>query len=251
VPGQYTFGDDDLAAQRLALVAATFEIPSRRLLRAAIPAGAELVLDLGCGPGHSTRLIADVCSPRRVVGLEVSPRFVDLARSSTPAGAVAIEYDVTDVTAVPLPHAPADAVYVRLLLAHLPGAVHLVSQWRSQLRPGGVLVIDEIEDIEAPDGALRDYERLVVARVAREGGDMYAGRVLAPLGGELVEVMVDTAHAARMFRMNLTSWGPDAICVGLTDEVEVGELDRALADLEVRPRPPAVRWVLRQLVLGS
>jgi hypothetical protein len=47
---RYTFGDGDLAAQRLALVASVYEDSSRALLASAVPAGCDTVVDLGCGP---------------------------------------------------------------------------------------------------------------------------------------------------------------------------------------------------------
>ena len=156
------------------------------------------------------------------------------------------------MTRLPLPEAPVDVVYVRLLLAHLPDPPGLVERWRSQLRPGGVVTVDEVESIEAPPGVLRDYEDLVVALVAAEGGPMYAGPLLAPLGGECVEVLVDAAVAARMYGMNLTTWRGRALGLGLAS---AADLDRVAAGLgrlvdgQGGQRP--VRWVLRQLAVPA
>jgi SAM-dependent methyltransferase len=248
VAGKYTFGDSDLAAERMALVAEVFEPSSRALLDRGVPAGSGLALDLGCGPGHTTRLVADACRPRRTVGVDGSERYVELARATTPDPTVTFVQH--DVTRLPLPEAPADVVYARLLLAHLPDPPGLVERWCSQVRPGGVVVVDEVESIEAPPGVLREYEGLVVALVAAEGGPMYAGPLLAPLGGECVEVMVDAAVAARMYGMNLTTWGDRALGLGLAGS---DDLDRVAAGLERvadgRTRLAPVRWVLRQLVV--
>ena len=248
--GRYTFGDSDLAAQRMALVAEVFGASSRALLEHAVPPGGRTALDLGCGPGHSTRLVAEVCRPRRTLGVDGSERYVELARATTPDPAVGFVHH--DVTRLPLPEAPADVVYARLLLAHLPDPPGLVERWRSQLRPGGVVVVDEVESIEAPPGVLRDYEDLVVALVAAEGGPMYAGPLLAPLGGECVEVLVDAAVAARMYGMNLATWRDRALGLDLASP---DDLDRVAAGLErlagghgVRR---SVRWVLRQIVVPA
>lgn len=245
---RYTFGDTALAAERLALVAAVFEAPSRRLLRSAVPEGAAVV-DLGCGPGHSTRLIAATCRPRRVLGVDASEAYVDLARRLTDDARVA--FAVHDVTSVPLPGCPADAIYARLLLAHLPDPLRLVERWRSQLLPGGVLVLDELEAMEAPPGPLRSYEELVVEVVAQGGGAMYAGPMLASLGGRLVDMTVDAAVAARMYRMNLATWRAAAVSAGLADEAELDDLDDALASLVERPGRAGVRWVLHQSVIAA
>jgi trans-aconitate 2-methyltransferase len=248
---RYTFGDSDLAIARLGLVAEVFEAPSRALLAEAIPTGVDLALDLGCGPGHTTRLLARTCRPRRTVGVDASPRYVEAAAAVTAAGeGTDVEFVVHDVTATPLPGAPADAIYLRLLLAHLPDPLGLVSRWRTQLQPGGVLVVDEIEQMETPSGVLRDYEDVVVALVAAEGGLMAAGPVLAPLGGRLVELDVDSSTAARMFAINLTVWRDDAVARGLATSAQLDRVAAGLADLERTGRDRPVHWSLRQLVLG-
>lgn len=249
VSARYTFGDSDLAARRLAAVANVFEATSRTLLASSIPGGAPIVVDLGCGPGHTTRLLAQVARPRRVLGLDRSARFVELARELTDEPGVV--FAVHDATATPLPEAPVDALYARLLLAHLGEPLTLVERWMTQLRPGGLLVLDEVETIEAPRGVLRDYESVVASLVAAEGGSMYAGPLLAELGGRCVDVHVDTAVAARMYAMNLATWQDDVRARGLAGSAELDRIGEGLAALRSRPGAGSVRWVLRQVVLTA
>jgi SAM-dependent methyltransferase len=247
VSGRYTFGDGELAARRLALVAEVFAPTSRALLASSLPIGAALALDLGCGPGHTTRLLAQVSRPRRVLGLDSSARFVELARDLTNGPGVG--FAVHDATAMPLPEAPVEAIYARLLLAHLPDPLALVEGWTTQLRGGGVLVLDEVEAIEAPPGVLRDYESLVAGLVAAEGGSMYAGPLLAALGGRCVDLHVDTATAADMYAMNLATWRDDARDRGLAGPADLDRIGAGLAALRSRPGAGSVRWVLRQITL--
>ena len=249
VSTRYTFGDNELAARRLAVVAEVFEATSRTLLASSIRDGAPIVLDLGCGPGYTTRLLVQVSRPQRVLGLDRSARFVDLARELTAEPSV--EFAVHDATEMPLPAAPVDALYARLLLAHLPDPLALVERWITQLRPGGVLVLDEVEAIEAPPGVLRDYESLVAGLVAAEGGSMYAGPLLEPLGGRCVEVHVDTAVAAGMYAMNLATWRDDARQRGLAGPDDLDRIREGLAALRSRPGAGSVRWLLRQVVLTA
>ena len=245
--GRYTFGDSDLALRRMAIAAEVFEPTSRALLASAVTPGVGTALDLGCGAGHSTRLVAEVARPDATVGVDGSERAVAAARAATPDPAV--RYVHADVAAVPLPGAPADLVYARLLLAHLPDPLAVAERWLTQLSPGGVLVLDEVEVIDPPPGVLRDYEELVVAVVATQGAAMYAGPLLAPLGGRCVDVDVDTSVAARMFGMNLVTWRDTALSHGISDGPHLHRVAAGLAALvDAGPGRSTVRWVLRQVV---
>jgi SAM-dependent methyltransferase len=248
--GRYTFGDGDVAAERLALVASIFDPITEPFLAASVPPGADLALDLGCGPGYTTRLLATTCRPRRTVGLERSEHFAGVAAALHSQPGV-VDFAVADVTAVPLPGAPADVILARLLLAHLPDPLELVDRWRSQLRPGGVLALDEIESLTPPPGPLKRYEELVVELVAAEGGVMCAGPLLADLGGTCPEVDVDSATAAHMFGMNLITWRTEALSRGLADDAELDRLADDLAGLAASPPDGAVHWVLRQIAVPA
>jgi SAM-dependent methyltransferase len=248
--GRYSFGDSDLAVRRLRLVAEVFEPTSRALLSEAIPDEPDTALDLGCGPGHTTRLLAEVARPHATLGLDGSERYVETARATTDHPAVS--YACHDVTQVPLPAAPADVIYARLLLAHLPDPLAMAEQWRGQLAAGGVLVLEEVEAIDPPAGVLEDYEDLVVKVVAARGGGMYAGPRLAGLGGTCIDLDVDTALAARMFGLNLATWSDDARSRGLAGRAELHRLAEGLASLvEAGPGQGTVRWVIRQLAVPA
>ena len=82
----YTFGDTEQASRRLRLLASVYEPESRALLGAVAEFRAKrsigLAIDLGCGPGWSTRLINEVLAPDRTVGLDSSERYVAEARAN-------------------------------------------------------------------------------------------------------------------------------------------------------------------------
>src|SRR4051794_17612598 len=69
---RYAYGDSDLAAERLALVATVFEPTSREFVQAAAPRSPALAVDLGCGPGHTTRLLHEATGAARTLGLDAS-----------------------------------------------------------------------------------------------------------------------------------------------------------------------------------
>ena len=129
----YTYGSDPLAVQRLELVARAYEPVSRPFLAGQAAVRPGVALDLGCGPGFSTRLIADVCTPVDLIGVDSSDEFLAVARAAVPGA----RFLLGDVTAEPLPGAPADLVYARLVLAHLPDPLATADAWRACLRRAG------------------------------------------------------------------------------------------------------------------
>jgi len=252
---QYTFGDTPLAAERLRLVARVYAESSRAFLEASAPNRPHSAVDVGCGPGVSTRLVAEVTGATRTIGLDASDAFVRLAAVDAPPG---MEFARHDATELPLPGAPADLVYCRLLLAHLPDPAAVVRDWVTQLTPTGRLLLDEIEWMEIRHPVFAAYEEVVLDLVGSRGAPMYAGPLLDPLregpgwrqaGSEVRVVPVATADAARMFAMNVVTWRDDP---HVREHHEAAHIRRIGTDLEALTLSPATReitWGMRQIVL--
>ena len=136
----YAFGDTDVEAARLALVTEVFGPTSEELLTQAVEHPPVLAYDLGCGPGHTTRLVARATGAALTVGQERSAAHLARARAGAPKGARFVTWDVAEL---PFPTGPADLVYARLLLAHLEDPVAVALSWTTQLNVGGLLVVDE------------------------------------------------------------------------------------------------------------
>lgn len=275
----YTFGDSATEARRLRLVQEVFGPPSVSLLKAAVTSEPSLAYDLGCGPGHTARMVAATTGAAAVVGLDRSEAQVARAigppaEPSGPVGAGAgagagaragtrpdggiVRFLPWDVTDLPFPCGPADLLYARLLLAHLPGPVGAARSWATQLNDGGVLVIDEIEWIRTTNPVLRAHLDLVTARVASTGAVMCAGALLGELGAgpelhelvaTVVELPVATASAAAMFSLSLEAWGDDAVTAGLCGAGEIAQLRAAMAELTRSPATGEIAWGLHHAAL--
>lgn len=214
----YAFGETPTAAARLVLLARTFEEPSRSFVRAALEEvrpSVELAADLGCGPGLTTQLLVSVAAPTRAAGLDTSAAFLEQART---LGVPGTSWHHHDVTEAPFPTGPVDLVYARYLLAHLARPESVLGTWLSQLRPGGLLLVEEDEWIAAPSPALARYLELAASLVAHHGGDLYLGRRLGgsaglgryrPVFGRLYRHRVPVPVAARLFAMNFATWRHD------------------------------------------
>ncbi len=207
---RYTYGDTDVAAERLRLLAEVFGPTTRAFLRRAELENPRLALDLGCGPGHTTRLVAETLRPTRTVGLDRSEAFVERAKVGAPSG---IEFFRHDVTVVPFPTGDADLIHCRLLLAHLPDPVEVVFRWSCELTIGGLLLLDELEEVSSKEPAVEAYLREVAEPVvARQGASLIAGPLLhamadpptsARLADDVVTFSPPAAASARIFSMNL------------------------------------------------
>jgi trans-aconitate 2-methyltransferase len=251
-PGPYAFGDTDIAARRLELLDQVFGPSSRSMLADFVTSPAALAYDLGCGPGHTTAMVAQLSKAARTVGLDNSPLHIGRARGSAVGP---VEFAVHDVTTLPFPAGPADLIYCRMLLAHLPDPVSVVLSWVSQLTGSGVVLVDEIEWIRTSHPVLRTHLRLAEALVAVSGARMQAGPLLAGLVAapglrtsrlRIAEVPVPTALAARLFSMNIAAWADRPVQLGLCTATELRDLASAMSVLTTSPAAGEITWGMHQ-----
>lgn len=245
---RYAYGDSAFAGDRLDLVARVFEPTSRRFLERAAPLRPGLALDLGCGPGNTTRLVADALRPERTVGLDRSGPFLDRARRGAPPR---VEFMEHDVFVTPFPIGPADVIFARLLLAHLPDRPEVAARWTTQLAPGGVLLLDEIEELQTDEPAFQEYLPIAIEVVERSGGRLLAGPELGarsePPGtqriwDDVVVLDVTAAQVAPIFVMNLQV---------LAERGEIEPRPRLERDLEAIAERGggSIEWRIRQIAL--
>src|SRR5262245_27231708 len=97
------------------------------------------MLDLGCGQGKPTRLLAEVCQPVECVGLEYDANLVDYAqtRTNNPPG---VHFQQGDATKLTFDDASFDLVFCRYLLIHMADPVQVIREMLRVVRPGGCAV---------------------------------------------------------------------------------------------------------------
>ena len=247
---QYAFRDTDLARQRLELVADVFAAPSTAFLQQEVGFRPQLALDLGCGPGRTTHLLAGVTDAQLVVGMDISEAFLGVARRRP-----SIAFVRADITSSLPVHMP-DLIYCRLLLAHLPEPQDVIGTWVQQLRPGGLLLLDEVEWIHTDNPGLAVYEQIVTAMVGSRGAHISVGPYITGLGGEgwgprsdtLCRYDVTTADAARMYAMNLATWRHDPFVVDTYETATIDDLAAGLNELTRSSATHEIEWGLRQVV---
>lgn len=114
--------------------------PAERWLLSAIPDGARTGLDAGCGDGRITRAAA--ARGLRMLGIDVSPGMVTLARSRTRTEAPVV-FQTADILTADLEAGTFDVVISINLVHHLPFDAAL-SRLARLVAPGGRLLIQDV-----------------------------------------------------------------------------------------------------------
>jgi predicted TPR repeat methyltransferase len=117
---------------------------------AAIAAGPAEVLELGCGPGNITRYLLDHRPELRILGTDLAPNMLELAREHNPAATFQL-LDARDMLSLDRRF---DAIMCGFCLPYLtPGeTTALIGDAAALLRPGGVLYLSTMEDDPAKSG---------------------------------------------------------------------------------------------------
>ena len=252
----YAFGDSDLAARRLALVAETFADTSAAFMRESVTTRPQLAADLGCGPGYTTHLLADTLKPEHTVGLDNSENFLANIRTTAYDN---VSFHLHDITTAPFPEAPFDLIFSRLVLTHLQDPMAAIDLWTDQLRPGGLLLLEEVESIHTKIPALVTYLDIQQAMLAQQSNELYIGPRLDALtashklhrrSSNVRTLQVPADRAAAMFHMNLTVWRHNDFVLQTYAPATLDALEQGLhAMTQVHRNTSTVEWRLRQIVI--
>lgn len=230
----YSFGDSDLAARRLQLLAEVFAPSTREFLTQLVGQRPRNVLDLGCGPGCTTHLLAEIFPDARIRGLDNSSSFIEIAQRTRTERVSFITGDATRL----LSGEKYDLIYCRYLLTHVVDVGAAVACWSRQLSLAGNLAIEENDWIHTERRAFAKYVEIVEAMLADQGQQLYIGAKLDSLRGSLdihssecVPVVVNDRDTARMFSMNLESWRNRPFILERYASSEIERLHRELESL--------------------
>lgn len=141
------------------MVPAIFSRWSADLIEAARVQPGQRALDVACGTGAVTRLLADRVGPGgRVTGLDLNPGMLAAAR--TAAARPNVEWLEGSAVSIPLPDAGFDAVVCQQGLQFFPDKPAALREMRRVVKPGGRLALACWRSIEHSPGYLALQEAL-------------------------------------------------------------------------------------------
>lgn len=121
------------------------------LLESADLRAGERVLDLACGTGLIARLAAERVGPTgTVVGVDVAPDMIEVARSVPVPEGTSVEWHEADAASLPLPDDSFDVVLCQMGLMFVEDKGAALSEIRRVLAPGGRLALNTPGTIQRP-----------------------------------------------------------------------------------------------------
>jgi len=94
-------------------------------------------LDIGCGEGHNTRILAQ--RGARVLGVDIAGTFVRHAQEEERRAPLGIEYAIADACALPSPANTFDFATAFMSLMDVPTPGRAIAEAERVLKPGGFL----------------------------------------------------------------------------------------------------------------
>jgi SAM-dependent methyltransferase len=201
-------------------------------------------------------MLAEAARAGRTCGLDASAEFIRFAEQHV-SGCDFVRHDIT-VTPFPV---SGDLMYCRFVLAHLKDPVSLVNRWAEMLLPGGLMIAEEIDDIDTGGDAVIDrYLEVNRGLVASQGARLYAGEELSRgdydasvVINEPYDLRVSKADAAAMFHPNTVSiWEKEDYVrktVSADERREISEALEAMMREAETGRSGGIVWKLRRLVI--
>ena len=121
------------------------------LLSAAALQSGESVLDVACGTGVIARLASERVGPGgKVVGIDVAPDMIEVARTTTAPSGLAIEWREGDAASLPFPDGSFDIVLCQMSLMLFPDQATALAEMRRVLTAGGRVALNTPGAINRP-----------------------------------------------------------------------------------------------------
>jgi ubiquinone/menaquinone biosynthesis C-methylase UbiE len=188
VEGGYILGNKDSEITRLEIQAGFFEpLTKQTLLNAGLKKGMRCI-DIGCGSGSVTRLMAKMVGKTgRAVGVDSDDRYLQFCNRNITSGQN-IEFIHDDICKSKLDSEERfDIVYSRFMFHHLTDRREAMRSMKRLTKKGGAVMIQDLDHAPGswicyPENkAVNTLRKVYVALIKKGGGDPLVGRKLYKL----------------------------------------------------------------------
>ena len=172
--------------ERLRLIARVMSPTTLAFLRTVPLAQDARCLDVGCGGGDVTVALSRMVPQGHVTGIDFDGSKILLAQGEAKTlGIENVDFRAEDVTAGPQTDDRYDLIYVRFVLTHLRDPAAALARFYNQLKPGGMLAVEDIDFggyvCYPPSAAFNRYVELYSESARARGCDPCIGPRLPSL----------------------------------------------------------------------
>lgn len=222
--------------ERLRVLGRVMEPTTKAFIERMSLRGDESCLDVGCGGGDATLILAAAVPQGNVTGVDFDEHKIAIAREEAKAlGINNVIFMTRDVTAAEPSQDTYDMIYSRFVLTHLADPALMLRQLHERVVPGGTIAIEDIDFAGhvcfPPSPAFDRYVELYAAAARASGGDPLIGprlpQLLEAAGFTDVDVAIaqpagvrgDVKHVAALTLEAVTD---SIVKHGLESEAKVG-----------------------------
>lgn len=264
----YILGTEQAELHRLGLQHQVWSSEARRGWETAGFRPGQTLLDLGCGPGFcSFELAYIVGNEGRVIGVDISPTYVNMVRKQAELHGLPIELRTCSFDEMALAPESLDGMFCRWALAWVPNPGEVILKVKNALKTGGRMVIQEYFDWTTfqSEPPLPQLEKGIAAcyrsMKTEQPGDIDVGRWIPAIADAMGLKVVSTRSISKLARPSDLTWVwpysylkiylPKLIERGLISEEEVTGALQELEWLSVMPQamilcPTVVEVVLEK-----
>ena len=250
---KYTFGTEKINEKRLKSIADIFNPLAKDFIQKHLDYDVQSVIDLGCGPGFTTKMLSEIIACNTITGLDNSENFIKTAQMKF----THLQFILHDVTRTPFP-INADLMYCRFVLSHLSDVFSVVNKWIKELNRNGKIFLDEVEDVLTEKTVFKRYLQINDDLIKSQGAELFIGKKLSNLKfkGKIIQntcdiIPVSNQQAASWFYPNSISiWEKEDYVLNNVSDKERKEIAHELKQImESEDNKSDIVWHMRRMVI--